>query len=75
MISVLLAHILDGEIVHYEGESDWHYFVQPESRCVVSRVITKRCQTSLQQMVGKQSSLFQSVHTFPDFNVNSTVDS
>jgi hypothetical protein len=42
MISVLLAHIFDSKIVHYEGESDWPCFVQPESRCVASREITKR---------------------------------
>jgi hypothetical protein len=53
MISVLLAHILDCKIVHYEGESDWPCFVQPESRCVARKVITERCQARFQQLVGK----------------------
>jgi hypothetical protein len=75
MISVLLAHVIDGQIVHYEGESDWPCFVQPEASCVAIRVITKRYQTRLQQLVGKLSRLFQSVHEFPDFNVNLTVES
>jgi hypothetical protein len=74
MINVLLVHILDGKIIHYEGESDCPCFVQPESMRVARREISKRCQTSLQQIVGKQSRLFQSVHAFTDFDVNPTVD-
>jgi hypothetical protein len=53
MITVLLAHVFDGKIVHYEGESDWPCFLQPETRCVESRIIIKRCQTRLQQLVGE----------------------
>jgi hypothetical protein len=58
MISVLLSHVFDGEIVHYEGESNWPRFVQPESRRVARRVISKWCQTSLQQLAGKETHLF-----------------
>jgi hypothetical protein len=53
MISVLLSHIFDCKIVHYEGESDCPCFVQPESMRVARRLISKRFQTSLQQLVGK----------------------
>jgi hypothetical protein len=53
MLCVLLAHVLDFEIVDHEGERDWPRFVQPESRCVTCRVISKWCKTRLQLLVGE----------------------
>jgi hypothetical protein len=71
---VLLAHVLDCEIVHHESERDWPRFVQPEARCVARGVISKWCQTSLQYLVGEQSRLFQTIHSFSNFNVYPTVN-
>jgi hypothetical protein len=41
MVSVLLAHVLNSEIVDDESERDWPRFVQPESRGVACWVVSK----------------------------------
>jgi hypothetical protein len=37
MLCMLLAHILDCEIVHHESERYWPRSLQEESRCVTYR--------------------------------------
>jgi hypothetical protein len=48
MLCMLLAHVLNCEIVNYESEIDWPFFMQPESRGVACWLISEWCQTSLQ---------------------------
>jgi hypothetical protein len=53
MLHVLLVQVLDCKIVHDERDREWSRLMQPESRCVAYRVISKWCQTSLQYLVGE----------------------
>jgi hypothetical protein len=48
MLCMLLAHVFDCEVVHYESERDWPCFMQLESRGMACRVISEWGQTSLQ---------------------------
>jgi hypothetical protein len=48
MLCMLLAHVLNCEIVHYESERDWPSFMQLASWGVACWVISEWCQTSLQ---------------------------
>jgi hypothetical protein len=47
ILCMLLAHVLNREIVHYESERDWPSSMQPKSRGVACRVVSEWCQTSL----------------------------
>lgn len=64
MVGVFLSNILDCEVIHNKGEFDEAFRMAPEARCVAALKVTMFGQAFGKELIGKNASLGQTVHSF-----------
>ncbi len=73
MFSVFFAYVLDSKIIYSENESDRTRFVAPETRDKFALEVSMFVQALLEELVGQEARLRQTVHPFCHFDENHTM--
>ena len=70
---MLLANVLNPEVVDDEGERDWSPFVRPKSWGGLALGVPVFLESFGQEFLGDDSRLGEAIHALPDFAVDVTV--
>jgi hypothetical protein len=66
----MFSNVLDAEVVNDEGEQDGTPFVAPEALWVLASVISMWCEAFRKEIVGNDTSLWESIHAAGDADVD-----
>ena len=73
MFYMFFTNLLDTEIINAKGERDGPPIVCPETRGELTLAVPLFVQPFLEELLGKESALGQSVHAASDFDVDVTI--
>ena len=73
MIGVIFVGILDGKVIHDEGECNRPCMMFPETSGEVGGSISKGGKEFLQAIIGKLASLGEAIHTLANFDIDIAV--
>ena len=71
---MLLALIFDAEVINSESESDWARHIHPKAGRVGHFKIPKSCKAFLEELVGKDASLWESIRSFINLHVQISLE-
>ena len=73
VVNVLFANVLYSKIIYAKSEGNWAPCVSPKAwyKCVL--VVAFCVESLLQQLLGEESRLGESIHSSPEFNVDVSV--
>ena len=71
---MVITNVLDAEIIDCEVEPDGSRIMGKEARRVWKLVVSMLGKTFLEELVGKDSGLWETIHSFPDLHVNIPIE-
>lgn len=70
---MVITNVLDAEIIDCEVEPDGSRIMGKEARRVWKLVVSMLGKTFLEELVGKDTGLWEAIHALPDLHVNMSV--
>ena len=73
VVGISFGGVFDGKVVLNECKGDWPGVMLPQARCDWAWPVAMGSKETLELVIGQAAGLWQSVHTFANLNIDSSL--